>query len=291
MNDNNKLKIRIQIQQPQQAIEQIYPDLPEPEIVYEESLDWRKISIAVLLLLSVFALIGYLFFGTDQREAALNETASTIDQTISTQENKIPEEKVVLESETKNTAIDNQSNKSSSERSDLPNTMQPKDSTQLKEIIRPIEQKTIPKAERKPAAVTHKSVVTPRNKPKKPQATVHPEPQKISDHSQVLRAQLSHDIRAREPVDVIDAVQLQQGESKPIYFYLHLKDLQGKKVSILWYHDNKLDSQLFLEIHNNNWRTNASKQLDHQRLGAWRVELLDESGNQLATRNFTVTQH
>lgn len=57
----------------------------------------------------------------------------------------------------------------------------------------------------------------------------------------MLRAQLSHDIRAREPVDVIDAVQLRQGESKPIYFYLHLKDLQGEKVSILWYHDNKLD--------------------------------------------------
>ena len=107
MNDNNKLKIRIQIQQPQQAIEQIYPDLPEPEIVYEESLDWRKISIAVLLLLSVLALIGYFFFGTDQREVALNETAPVIDQTISTQENEIPGEKVALKPETKNAAIIN----------------------------------------------------------------------------------------------------------------------------------------------------------------------------------------
>lgn len=285
MNDNNKLKIRIQIQQPQQAIEQIYPDLPEPEIVYEESLDWRKISIAVLLSLSVFALIGYFFFGTHQREAALNETAPAIDQTISTQENKTPGEKVALESEIKNKTIDNQSGESSSERNDFPYMVQPK------EIIRPIEPKNIPKAERKPSATIHKPVVIPRHKPKKLEAKVHTESQETSDHSQVLRAQLSHDIRAREPVDVIDAVQLRQGESKPIYFYLHLKDLQGKKVSILWYHNNKLDSQLFLEIHNNNWRTNASKQLDHQRLGAWRVELLDESGNQLATRNFTVTQH
>ena len=292
MNDDNKLKIRIQIQQPQQAIEQIYPDLPEPEIVYEESLDWRKISIAILLFLSVFALIGYFFFGTDQREAALNETAPVIDQTISTQENKIPGEKVVLESEIKNKTIEYQSSESLSEHNDFSDMMQPKNSTQLKEIIRPTERITIPKAERKPSAVIHKPAVTPRNKPKKPkETTVHAESQKTSDHPQVLRAQLSHDIRAREPVDVIDSVQLRQGESRPIYFYLHLKDLQGKKVNILWYHDNKLDSQLFLEIHNNNWRTNASKQLDHQRLGAWRVELVDESGNRLATRNFTVTQH
>ncbi len=290
MNDDNKLKIRIQIQQPQQAIEQIYPDLPEPEIVYEESLDWKKISIAILLLLSALALIGYFFFGTDQREAALNETAPVIDQTISTQENKIPGEKVVLESEIKNKTIDNQSGESSSERNDFPGMMQPKDSTQLKEIIRPTEQITIPKAERKPSAVIHKPVVTPRNKPKPKETTVYAEPQKTSDHPEVLRAQLSHDIRAREPVDVIDSIQLRQGESRPIYFYLHLKNLQGKKVNILWYHDNKLDSQLFLKIHNNNWRTNASKQLDHQRLGAWRVELVDESGNRLATRNFTVTQ-
>nr|MBA3755410.1 DUF2914 domain-containing protein [Nitrosomonas sp.] len=248
MNDNNKLKIRIQIPQPQQAIEQIYPDLPEPEIVYEESLDWRKISIAILLLLSVFALIGYFFFGTDQREAALNETASVIDQTISTQENKIPGEKVVLESEIKNKTIDNQSGESLSERNDFPDIMQPKNSTQLKEIIRLPEQITIPKAERKPATVIHKPAVIPRNKPKESKTAVHAESQKTSDHSQVLRAQLSHDIRAREPVDAIDSVQLRQGESKPIYFYLHLKDLQGKKVNILWYHDNKLDSQLFLEI-------------------------------------------
>ena len=65
MNDS-KLKIRIQIQQPQQAIEQIYPDLPEPEITYEQSLDWKKISIVVLLLLAAVALIGYLIFGDNK---------------------------------------------------------------------------------------------------------------------------------------------------------------------------------------------------------------------------------
>jgi len=76
----------------------------------------------------------------------------------------------------------------------------------------------------------------------------------------------------------------------PIYFYLQLKDMEGKKVNIFWYHNDKQDSQLPLEIRNNNWRTNASKHLDHQRLGAWRVELVDEAGNLLAKRSFTVTK-
>jgi len=52
-----------------------------------------------------------------------------------------------------------------------------------------------------------------------------------------------------------------------------------------------LDSQLRLQVHNSNWRTHASKQLDHQRIGSWRVELIDASGNQLAIRNFTVTEN
>ena len=58
---NNKLKIRIQIQQPPQAIEEIYP---EPEVTYEETLDWNKIAIAAALLLSILVLTGYLLFSS-----------------------------------------------------------------------------------------------------------------------------------------------------------------------------------------------------------------------------------
>ena len=138
------------------------------------------------------------------------------------------------------------------------------------------------------AAVIHQPAITGIKIPK---TARQPKPQKTSDHPEVVRAQLSHAIEEREPVDSIDAIQLRPGESQPIHFYLHLKNLQGKNIRINWYHDDKLDSQLALQVHNNNWRTHASKQLDHRRLGPWRVELIDESGNLLAMRNFTVTQH
>lgn len=71
---NNKLKVRIQIQQqPPQAIDEIYPDLPEPEVTYEEVLDWRKISIAALILLPTLILIGYLLFADKNNENTRNE--------------------------------------------------------------------------------------------------------------------------------------------------------------------------------------------------------------------------
>ncbi len=274
--NNNKLKIRIQIQQqPQQAIEEIYPDLPEPEVTYEESLDWKRIIIAALLLLSILVLIGYLLFANKNNEKSLNESSS-IDSVVSAPEK--PES--------------------------LTGTIDKASETQSDELLTKQHSQVDPIDSKKTVAA-NKAIATPAKKPesaavinqpaitgiKIPKTALQPKPQKTSDHPEVVRAQLSHAIEEREPVDSIDAIQLRPGESQPIHFYLHLKNLQGKNIRINWYHDDKLDSQLALQVHNNNWRTHASKQLDHRRLGPWRVELIDESGNLLAMRNFTVTQH
>ncbi|SFE48798.1 DUF2914 domain-containing protein [Nitrosomonas sp. Nm166] len=285
---DNKLKIRIQIQQPHQAIEQIYPDLPEPEITYEQSLDWRKISIAVLLLILILALVDYVLSGTDQRKVPLSDTMPFIDQATSMQENKMAAEKAAPEPEIKDKPIANKSIEAQPEHNDSPNLAPSKGITQSEPIKSRVEPAKTSIAKPRPVPNVNRSIVIPRKKPK---IILQSKPPKILDHSQVLRAQLSQAIEAHESVDAIDAIQLHQGESKPIYFYLHLKNLQGKKVSVAWYRNNILDSQLSLEIHNDNWRTYSSKQLDFQRLGIWRVELLDESGTQLAARNFTVTQH
>ncbi len=274
--NNNKFKIRIQIQQqPPQAIEEIYPDLPEPEVTYEVSIDWKKISIAALLLLSILVLIGYLIFADQNNEESPN-MPSPIDPITS-----VPEKTELLIG-----TIDKASD-----------TQPDELLTQQNAHIDPIESKK--------TVATGKAIVTPIKKPelaavinqsiipgeKIPKTALLSKPQKSHDHPEVVRVQLSHAIEAREPVDSIDSIQLRPSESRAIHFYLHLKNLQGKNIYINWYHDNKLDSQLALQVHNNNWRTHASKQLDHRRLGLWRVELIDESGNLLAARSFTVTQH
>lgn len=274
--ENNKLKIRIQIQQqPPQAIDEIYPDLPEPEIIYEESLDWKRITIAALLLLSILVLTGYLLFATKNNEKSLNESSS-IDSIVSAPEKAGP----------------------------LTGTIDKASETQSNELLTKQHSQVDPIDSKKTVAA-NKAIATPVRKPesavatnqpaitgiKIPKTARQPKPQKTSDHPEVVRAQLSHAIEEREPVDSIDAIQLRPGESQSIHFYLHLKNLHGKNIRINWYHDDKLDSQLALQVHNNNWRTHASKQLDHRRIGPWRVELVDESGNLLAARSFTVSQH
>jgi len=277
---NNTLKIRIQIQQPQpQAIEELYP---EPEVTYEETLDWNKIAIAAALLLTLLILIGYLLFsGGDTTEKIANETIPADNNATTTSGNAVLPEKTATES----------------------SAAMMTSGTQPGGLVNAPESFAKP-AESKATNTTVKPVPVPAKKPQRttaasqsgnaanaiPKTAIQAKPQQTTDHGEVVRAQLSHAIEAREPVDSIDAVHLQPGESKPIYFYLHLKNLQGKNVRIDWYYNDKLDSKLNLRVHNNNWRTHASKQLDQRRLGAWRVELVDETGNRLAVRNFTVTQ-
>ncbi len=271
MNDN-KLKIRIQIQQqPPQAIEQIYPDLAEPEIVYEQSYDWGKIAIAAVALLFVITLISYLIFGSNKESASSTETSS-VNQTIPTQDSSASTE--ITQSQ--------------------PGRIESQHQTKTQDVIQsekntPItESMSTPATKPKPEMIMNKPMIIPR---KKPNAAPKVTSQQTPDQPQIIRAQLSHAIKDREPVDIIDTVKLQSSQSKPIFFYLHVRDLQDQEITIHWYHGDKLDSQLPLKIHADNWRTNASKQLDHERLGAWRVEVVDNSGKILATRRFTVTQY
>lgn len=260
---DNKLKIRIKIQQPQpHAIEESYAD---PEIVYEQVWDWKKIGIGALLALSLLVSAGSLLFTGESNKkpqhAEQNEfPVSALDETPAV-----------------TAKPDGQSEATQPIAAPPPNQAA-------------IASKPIVKPARKPVP---KNIANRSNAAEKeiPKTAARLKPRTAADHPEVLRAQLSHAIRAREPVDSIDTVQLRPGESKPVYFYVHLKNLQGQKIRIDWHYNNKLDSHLNLKVHNNNWRTQASKQLDYRRLGAWRVELIDEAGNQLATRHFTVAQH
>ncbi len=110
------------------------------------------------------------------------------------------------------------------------------------------------------------------------------------DGSPVIQAQLTSAIHQREPVDEINHIELNQGASVRIHFFMRLRDLAGQNVSVRWFYNKNEVAKLDLPIGNNEqWRTHANKLLPKTRLGQWHVELHDASGNLLAQRNFTVS--
>lgn len=279
---DNKLKIRIQIKQtpslPPDEFNQENDVLTSSETDPEQySLDWKKISIALLLLFSVLGFITYTFLGRDsvEQEEEKITKPSTAASTESTENQSET-------SETKNEF----SNVSSAVSIDAPKiniddtskTSSRTDATQI-----PIRNKPVS------SATLNKPVIIPARKPQRQHQTLSTTTEQLNQ-TYVARALLTLTVKGREPKDSIDSVTLNNKEVETIYFYLHLINLQGKAITIIWYHNDKQDSKLTMQVHSKNWRTYASKLLNKERLGSWRVELQDESGNILAVKKFTVLQ-
>lgn len=107
------------------------------------------------------------------------------------------------------------------------------------------------------------------------------------DHSGVIRAQLTHRLRHREPVDDIQTLHL-NGGSKRIYFFTELHGFANQSVSVNWYAGDRRITQISLKIGAGQWRTNAEKLLRQRDAGTWRVVLRNQSGEVLAERRLVV---
>ena len=284
---DNKLKIRIQLQQSSTEADEPYEEAPPSESDSKQlPFDWKKISIAAVLAVILLGFMMYLLLSSD--ESAFNPEQDVIpltEQIPTPQEsqfatNNLPDHSVntpMAVPESNSSTKDNNNHRDTS-------TALPK-----------IDPATIPiRTKPKSATTTKKAVILPARKPEPPNKTsttvVEPSNVEVSNNAHVLRAQLTHAIKHREPVDSIESITLNNGESKSVYFYLHLINLQGKTIHIAWYHNDEIDSKLIMQIHSKNWRTYASKYMNQRRLGAWRVELMDDSGNTLTVKNFTVLQ-
>lgn len=279
---DNKLKIRIQIKQtPSLSPDEFNQEndvLTSSETNSEQySLDWKKISIALLLLFSVLGFITYAFLARDtvEQETEKITEPSTAASTESTEnQSETSETKTELSNVSSAVSIDTPKNIID----DTSKISSKTDATQI-----PIRNKPVS------SATLNKPVIIPARKPQQQQQTLSTTTEQLNQ-TYVARALLTLTIKGREPKDSIDSVTLNNKEVETIYFYLHLINLQGKAITIIWYHNDKQDSKLTMQVHSKNWRTYASKLLNKERLGSWRVELQDESGNILAVKKFTVVQ-
>ena len=301
---DNKLKIRIQIQQPKahgaakepevsEATETTETPIPDNDLQYtqqifeEPPLDWRKIALALFLLVVISSVIGYLIFGRSDSTTDYNETFTDAENTpdITTNFNHFDDGNTVkstpdLQSESDNVALDEPIQKSVQ-----PNTLitKPKPGQAIKAAPMP----PLPNVKPDYKADNAQQTLLHNNNSTTAPAANEPNP---ANHPQVARVQLTHAIRNREPADEANHIQLEQDtDATSIYFFVELHDFAGQEVTVNWYFEDELVSETQLQIAGNNWRTYANKLLNKESIGSWRTVLTDQEGNQLAEKHFVVS--
>mgnify|MGYP003675289861 CR=1 FL=1 len=284
---DNQLKIRIQIAQSPDLPEQHDPALTRQDETDQFPLDWRKILLSLMLMGIVLGFIGYSLFNWINDVPSLTQTVTTKNDPV------IPINKAVippadLQAETNSTRKTTEYPEDTSSSS---NEISAESASLEKQIIADtaIAPEPEPEPEQKQKqniSIVPKPLVKP-NETSYSARSSSTDPTK-TDQPHVVRALLTRAIQQQEPIDTVSEVWLNRGISEHIYFFVQLRDLNGQRVSVHWYYQDREVAKVNLRIGNQNWRTNASKILSKARLGAWRVAIHDQSGNQLAQRHFTV---
>ncbi len=90
----------------------------------------------------------------------------------------------------------------------------------------------------------------------------------------LIRAQLTSNIKQREPLDQLDGVDL--SKLNKLYLFVELQQMQGKTVEVRWYNEQQQQASVELAIGGPRWRTYASKQFDSRSRGQWRVAIFQQ---------------
>ena len=91
----------------------------------------------------------------------------------------------------------------------------------------------------------------------------------------VERAQFTHGIENREPVD--DIVLLENNETE-IYYFTDLRKLTGRTVTHRWEYEGRVMAEIPFKVGGPRWRVYSKKTLLPSQLGKWTVVVVDESG-------------
>lgn len=317
---DNKLKIRIQIQQANiseendQDDQDVLEERPRHEhrgVLEKPPFDWRKIVVALTAFAVLAVLAGYLLVGNDKTPDTGNSgvsqsgtgDAADYPAGFGAFDNHqfalpLPEEQPESASDTQETiepATDNapagngqQQNAGTTEIIPAPR-MKPsqlgsaKMQIPPKPVIKPAAAEADGRPDSKPAFAPLSEEPDAAGTPA---ATETMEP--VADHSGVIRAQLTHQIRQREPIGETDRVLLGGSGISSIYFFIELSGFDGQQLTVGWYFEDRLMTETTLHIGGRKWRTNAKKLLRKRDVGVWRVILRDQAGHLLAERKFVV---
>lgn len=99
----------------------------------------------------------------------------------------------------------------------------------------------------------------------------------------VQKAQFTSGVENHEPKDNLDSLTNDQTR---IFFYAVLVNLQGQEVTFRWSYNDVTQAEVKQTPSSMRYRTNTSKTLDPSKLGTWKVEVVDASGNVLTSKTF-----
>lgn len=108
-------------------------------------------------------------------------------------------------------------------------------------------------------------------------------PAKAAAQGSVQKAQFTSGVDNHEPKDNLDSLTNDQTR---IFFYAVLVNLQGQEVTFRWSYNDVTQAEVKQTPTSGRYRTNTSKTLDPSKLGTWKVEVVDASGNVLTSKTF-----
>ncbi len=99
----------------------------------------------------------------------------------------------------------------------------------------------------------------------------------------ISQAVFAKNINNREPQDIIDS---SDNKLKKIFFFTNIRNLQDETIIHRWLYQGRIMAEVKLYIGGIRWRTWSSKNLWHNWLGIWKVQVVKEDGEVLLEKDF-----
>jgi len=110
----------------------------------------------------------------------------------------------------------------------------------------------------------------------------------VSDTLEVVASAICKNVVEREAVDVGNSFST---SAPRLYCFTKIVGAsQPTEVVHVWSYGDVERARISLAVNAATWRTYSSKAIQSHEIGAWRVDVLDASGNLLETINFEITQ-
>ncbi len=99
----------------------------------------------------------------------------------------------------------------------------------------------------------------------------------------ISQAVFAKNINNREPQDIIES---SDNTLKKIFFFTNIRKLKGETITHRWLYKDRVMAEVKLYIGGSRWRTWSSKNIWHNWLGTWMVQVIKEDGEILLEKEF-----